>query len=128
MTHDQNRETVERYWDALQRGDFDAAMNDLHEDFVESYPQSGERVVGKDNYLALIRNHPTFPGIAVRRHVGRDDLWVTEVGLDYAKDGSPAWESCEIQEFKDGRISRITALFGAPFEAAEWRSQWVERS
>jgi len=128
MTHDKNRETVEHYWDALARGDFDAAMDDLHDDFVETYPQSGEQVVGRDNYLALIRHHPTFPAIAVRRHVGRDDLWVTEIGLDYAKDGRPVWESCEIQELKDGKISRITVIFGAPFEAPDWRSQWVERS
>lgn len=127
MGHEENRKTVERYWDLLQRGELEAAMGDLHDDFVESWPQSGERIVGKDNYLQVIRNHPTFPAITVRRHVGKDDLWVTEAGLDYTRDGSPPWETCEVAEFKEGKISHITAIFGAPFEAAEWRKQWVEQ-
>jgi len=127
MSEEQNRQTVERYWEALERNDFDRAMVELHDDFVEIYPQSGERVAGKDNYLALISNHPTFPGIEVRRHIGRDDLWVTEARFDYAKDGSPTWEVCEIQELNDGKISRITVIFGAPFEPAEWRARWVTR-
>ncbi len=127
MGHEENRQTVQRYWEALERKYFDTAMVELHEDFMESYPQSGERIIGKENYLRLLTGHPTFPSIKVRRHVGRDDLWVTLAAFDYAGDGSPPWQSCEVQELKEGKISRIEVIFGAPFEAADWRAEWVER-
>ena len=127
MGHEENRQTLERYWEALERKDFDSAMEALHEDFLEFYPQSGERISGRDNYLGLLTSHPTFPAITVRRHAGRDDLWVTLAAFDYAGDGSPPWQTCEVQEFKDGKISRIEAIFGAPFEAADWRVRWVEQ-
>jgi len=32
-----------------------------------------------------------------------------------------------ILELKDGRIWRDRRYYGEPFEAPEWRAQWVER-
>jgi limonene-1,2-epoxide hydrolase len=128
MGHEENRQTVKRFWEALERKEFGAAIAELHENFMEEYPQSGERIAGKDNFFGLVTGHPTFPAIKVRRHVGRDDLWVTLAAFDYAGDGSPPWQVCEVQELRDGKISRIEAIFGAPFDAAEWRAQWVERA
>jgi limonene-1,2-epoxide hydrolase len=128
MGEEDNRGAVERYWEALGREDFEAAVAELHEDFVETYPQSGERTRGKENWLGLLSSNPAFPAIRVRRHLGRGDVWVTEAAFDYARDGSPPWQICEVQECNEGKIVRIDAYFGAPFEAAEWRSRWVERS
>jgi hypothetical protein len=34
---------------------------------------------------------------------------------------------CDILELQDGKIKRSTGYFGEPFEAPEWRAQWVER-
>jgi ketosteroid isomerase-like protein len=127
MGERENRAAVERYWDALSRQDFDAAMKDLHEDFVEEYVQSGERIRGIANQLAVISSYPGFPAITVRHHIGRDDLWVTHAAFDYARDGGPPYQVCQVQELRDGKIARIHAFFGAPFEPAEWRAAWVER-
>jgi hypothetical protein len=128
MGEQENRDAVERYWEALGREDFESAVAELHDEFVETFVQSGERVRGKDNFLQLLRNNPAFPAIKVRRHLGHDDLWVTQADFDYARDGSPHWQICEVQELKEGKIARIDAYFGPPFEAAEWRAAWVERS
>jgi ketosteroid isomerase-like protein len=127
MGEQENREAVERYWEALGREDFETALAELHEDFEETFVQSGERVRGKENFLAFLRANPAFPAIKVRRHLGRQDVWVTQADFDYARDGSPHWQICEVQELKDGKIARIQAYFGPPFEAAEWRAQWVEQ-
>lgn len=127
MPDDENREVIERYWRALEQSDFDAAVAELHDDFAEAYPQSGETIRGTDNFLQVLRNFPSFPSIRVHRHLGGGSLWITEAAFDYSKDGSQPWEICEVQELRDGKISRIRAVFGAPFDAAEWRSSWVER-
>jgi len=127
MGERENREAVERYWRGLEEEDFDAAEQELHEDLVESYPQSGERVRGVANWRSLVTNYPGFPAIEVRRIVGRDDLWITEATFDYSRDGSAPYQVCQVQECVDGKIAMISAFFGAPFEAAEWRAGFVER-
>ena len=126
MGERENGEAVERFWRALEKEDFEAAKAELHEDVVESYPQSGERIRGADNWLSLVSSYPGFPGIRVRRIIGRDDLWVTEAEFDYSRDGSAPWQVCEVQECRDGKIATIAAVFGAPFEAAEWRAEFVD--
>ena len=88
MTDDENREVIERYWHALERSDFDDAVAELHEDFAETFPQSGETIRGKDNFLQVLRNFPSFPSIRVHRHLGAGNLWMTEAAFDYSKDGS----------------------------------------
>jgi hypothetical protein len=30
-------------------------------------------------------------------------------------------------ELEDGKVKRIRVYFGEPFEAPQWRAQWVER-
>jgi limonene-1,2-epoxide hydrolase len=126
MGERENAEAVERYWRALEKEEFETAKAELHEDFVETYPQSGERIRGVENWLSLVTSYPGFPAITVRRIIGRDDLWITEAAFDYAKDGSPPWQVCEVQECRDGKIAEVTAVFGAPFEAADWRAPFVE--
>ena len=120
-----NHEVAIGFWEALAGRDFEAAASALHEDFVEDWPQSGERIVGIPNWLRMVREHPTFPSIEPKRTVGAGDLWVSECRFDYG-DGTP-WSICAVQEFRDGKIARITEYFGSPFEAAGWRTGIVER-
>jgi limonene-1,2-epoxide hydrolase len=128
MGESENRAAVERFWTALEKEDFEAATEELHEEFQETYPQSGEHIVGKDKFLGLLKSFPGFPRVNVRRHQGTGDLWVTEAAFDYARDGSTPWQVCEVQELSDGKIRRITAFFGAPFDPAEWRKPFVEQT
>ena len=53
-----NRAIVERYAAALP-GDFAALSMLRHPDFVEEWPQSGERIRGHANYQAI---HEHYPG------------------------------------------------------------------
>jgi hypothetical protein len=46
MGEQEDGHAVTRYWQALETENFEAAKAELHEDFVESYPQSGERIRG----------------------------------------------------------------------------------
>ncbi len=58
---------------------------------------------------------------------GDGDLFVTHATFDYARDGSPPWQVLAVMECRGGKITHLTQVFGAPFEASEWRSEWVER-
>ena len=126
MGTDGAREMLTRYWNALERNDLEGATAFLHEDFVEDWPQSGERIVGATNWLRMATHHPTFPAVRLRRIIGGGDMWAAECDFDYpGMDGT--WRVCALMELRDGLIGRMTEYFGAPFEAAEWRADWVER-
>ena len=123
-----NRQVVERYWEALARKDFDAAAKELHSEFTEDWPQSGEHIAGVYNWLVMVRAHPTFPKITVRSHTGDGSLWVSESHFEYPVSGGVApFEVCAVQRLRDGRITHITEYFGAPFEPASWRAKFVQR-
>lgn len=118
-------EIVRGFWSALEAGDTERAASFLHDGFAEEWPQSGERIRGPDNWLGMATTHPTFPSIVHVRTVGASEVWATHARYDYG-DGTP-WQVIAIQEVRDGKIVRITEVFGTPFEAAEWRADLVER-
>ena len=117
------------YWAALERNDLGQAASFLHDAFTEDWPQSGERIVGVENWLAMVTSHPTFPAVSRVSHEGREDLWVSGAHYDYpTEEGEPApYEVCAIQWVRDGKILRIVEYFGAPFEPAAWRADTIER-
>jgi ketosteroid isomerase-like protein len=118
--------TAETLWRAIERRDWDAAAACLHEEYVQEWPQSGERIVGRDDALAINRNFPGgVPRMTLRRAVGQGDLVATEVELRYA-DGS-FYHGVSILEFRDGKVVRETDYFAQPFQAPQWRAQWVRR-
>ena len=128
MGEAERREVVERFWRALQAKDLQGAAACLHDDVVEEWPQSGERIVGTKNWLAMVTRHPTFPAVTPRSTEGAGDLWVTHAHYEYPTDGEPApYEVCAVQWVGDGKILRLTEYFAAPFEAADWRADIVER-
>jgi hypothetical protein len=119
------RSIVEDYWRALERNDLRGATAYLAEGFIEDWPQSGERIHGPENWLKMAENHPTFPTVKLLRVTGGGDFWAAE--CDFVYPGSEdIWRVCALHRLEDERIAHITEYFGAPFEAAEWRTAWVE--
>ena len=117
---------AEAAWEALGRGDWDAAASYFHEDYVQEWPQSGERIVGRENAIAVNRNFPGgLPRMAFRRTTTQGDVIVMETELAYA-DGS-VFHGVSIIELRDGKIARETDYFAEPVAPPQWRSQWVER-
>jgi len=91
-------------------------------------PQSGERIRGPENMRAFQKgfaSNSKVPSIRIRRVLVRDRLWVVESVIDYG--GGQVLEGVAVLELKDGKVWRDTRYFAEPFEAPEWRSQWVER-
>jgi hypothetical protein len=96
------------------------------DDYVMEMPQSGERVVGREYMRSFQRAYPGSPTIRLRRVLVRDGLWVAEVVNDYGE--GRIYDVAMILELKDGRIWRDRRYYAEPFEAPEWRAQWVERA
>jgi hypothetical protein len=121
---DQIREALNRHWAASDINDFEREHDIYNPDAVLEYPQSGERIRGRNNIRASRMAQPNAKRFAVRRIVGAGDPWVTEFVLTY--DGRPSY-SVSIMEFLDGSVARETRYFADPFEAGPSRAQWVER-
>jgi len=128
MGHEENARTVERFRQTFKSGDLaglNAMFNEqLHEDAVQEWPQSGERIRGKKNIMAINENYPGLPSSVERRVLGSGDLWTYELTLNY---GGKTVHGCTILEFKDGKIIKLTDYFADPFEAPEWRAKYVEK-
>jgi hypothetical protein len=119
-------QVAEAVWRALEAGDWDAASGYLGEEFVQEWPQSGERIVGREDAIAINQNFPGgLPRMRFRRTLADGDLAVLEVELTYA-DGS-RFLGVSVIELQDGKVVRETDYFAQPFPAPQWRAQWVER-
>ena len=124
MGHE-NRATLERTIAAMFAGDIDLATEAMADDAVVDWPQSGERIVGRQACSLVYKNYPGgSPSYELRRISGSGDLFVVEAVGQYGADTS---YMTSIIEFRDGRIVKQTDYFGSPFAAPAWRAQWVER-
>ena len=121
---EENRRVLEGLWRAMNDNDLKVAADFYDDTAIQEWPQSGERIVGKANIMAVNENYPGLPKASIRRVTGTGDLWVSEVTLDY---GGDRYEAVNIFEIRDGKIVRETDYFAAPFEAPQWRAQWVEK-
>ena len=95
-----------------------------HEDYVMEMPQSGERIRGRQKMREFQEAYPNPPSMQLRRVLVRDELWVAELVSDY---GEQVYDVALIIELRDGKMWRDTRYYAEPFEAPEWRAQWVER-
>jgi hypothetical protein len=96
------------------------------EDYVMEMPQSGERFRGRENMRAFQEAYPTPPrSLQVRRVLVKEGLWVVEGVIDYGE--GQAYNVVLIFELRDGKMWRDRWYFAEPFEAPEWRAQWVEQ-
>ena len=138
-----NREVVEKYFEAVNTGDWGRVETLLDPEYVWEMPQSGERVRGVENNRAMNENYPGLPKVETRRITGSPDKWVTTPtftllkitgsGDDYTNeslasypDGS-VWHAVDIFRFRKGKILHQVSYFAASLEPSEWRARWVER-
>jgi len=83
VSEQQNRDALERFLQVFERGDLDAAADFLHDDYVEEYPQSGERIRGKENWLSIVKTYPGLPKMIDYSIEVGGELCVLEAALEY---------------------------------------------
>ena len=120
-------QVAEAVWRAMEAADWDTASGYLHDDFMQEWPQSGERIVGRDNAIAIERGFPGgLPTMRFRRTLAGGDLAVLEVELTYADGGR--YLGVSVLELREGKVVKETDYYAQPFPAPEWRARWVERT
>jgi len=119
----EKRAIIVRMFAALEASDFEAATAEIAKDFVQEWPQSGERISGSEHCTVVWRNYPGgMPRMTIRAIRGSGDQWVVESSIAYPGGRSLA---VSLLEFRDGRLSREVDYFAEPFPAPAWRAQWV---
>ena len=121
-----------KFEEVLKRGDLGGMTGLLKEfatdDFVEEWPQSGERLT-KASSMRMAEAYPEMsgksPSFTYKRMLGGGDIFVIEGTIDYG-DGIPV-SYVGIGETRDGKVTKMTEYFANPFEAPAWRADYVER-
>ena len=115
---------LQRHWAASDADDFDGE-HEIYEDYaVLEYPQSGERIHGRQRIQESRMAEPNRKGFKVRRLLGSGALWISEIAVTY--DERPAWV-VSIMEFEGKKVVRETQYFATPFEPGRSRARWAER-
>jgi ketosteroid isomerase-like protein len=106
----ENRQTVERVFQALNERNVDEFHAQFHEDSVIDFPQSGKSIVGDESRRAAYQQFPGRP--SVTRILVDGDLAVVEARIDYGD--VIDWRGVFIYELRDGKIARATAYWAQP--------------
>ena len=115
---------IQRHFRDLVAGDEAAVAALVHEDLIQDWPQTGERLRGRQACLNVVQSYPGGPPrFEISRISGEGDHWVVEGRIHYS-DGS-VYYAVWILEFRDGQIAREVDYFGPAYPAPAWRSQWV---
>lgn len=145
----EGRELIERYIEAVNRRDPAALRIVLDPDYVDEMPQSGERIRGRENYIAMLVNYPGAEGgpdwadPASVRVFGGENRWLLSPAFNVIsvqgggdtfvvifrfpfQDGT-VWHAARILTTRDGRVLASTSIYGQKFAAPSWRAQWVEQ-
>ena len=128
-------EKVARIREAYEFGNMEAFAKAQYEmsakDVINEFPQSGERFTGRDNIAAMNQSYSgrtgTAPKATLRRILKPGEAWVIEATIDYG-DGTPVSGISILETGPDGKVVKQTDYFANPFEAPEWRRQYVERA
>jgi ketosteroid isomerase-like protein len=117
-----NREIVQRFFAASERGDMAELLALTDDKMVMTWPQSGEEFRGRDNVIgamAAVEVKPQFAGEP--RLVGSGNVWVLMVPLRY---GDEVVQYVAVLELNQGRIRRATGYWGSPFDAQDARARF----
>ncbi|HET9587781.1 MAG TPA: nuclear transport factor 2 family protein [Anaerolineales bacterium] len=126
-THPENsKQIVERFWAAMQTNDFQAAGDFLHDDYVLEWPQSGERIRGRANFVAVNDHYPAHGRweFTVHRVLAEGDEVVSDVEVT---DGAVTGRAITFSTIRDRRIVHQLEFWPDPFEPPAWRAAWVEK-
>jgi ketosteroid isomerase-like protein len=129
--------------DVISNHQWDRLAEVFHEDAVLEYPQSGEVFRGLSNIRGQFANYPGLePGTSQLQEVIGDTTYaLTATYTVIAVEGSGRhvtavirvrypddswWWALNLNEMRDGRVSRSRTYFAPDFEAPDWRAPFRE--
>lgn len=118
------KETVINYWKTMAKNDFCEASKCLAKNVEVIWPQSNEKIVGRENFAAVNTQYPAngpwqFNVVSI---VAEDDTVVTEVDIT---DGEVKAKAVTFHTVVDGLIAKQVEYWPDEYPAPEWRKHWV---
>ncbi|MEU5824479.1 MULTISPECIES: nuclear transport factor 2 family protein [Streptomyces] len=117
---------IETLWSRIQDRDWAGVAELIAEDAVVEWPVSLERIVGRDDFVAVNREYPEGWSIRVLKVVAQGDEVVSEVEVPH--DGLGLFRAASFWTVRDGQVVRGTEYWtsvGAD-PRPEWRTGFVE--
>lgn len=120
-----SKQIVEKFWETMEGNDFNAVAELLHDDYTLEWGQSGERIRGRKNFAKVNTAYPAKGKwhFTINSIVAEGDVVVTDVSVT---DGDRQDRAITFSTVLDGKIWKQVEFWPEPFEAPEWRAQWVE--
>jgi ketosteroid isomerase-like protein len=117
---------VQKFWEQMKTNDFRSVGPLLADDFVLEWPQSNERIRGRDNYASMNEQYPTHGRweFTINRIVGDAEQVVTDVSVT---DGVQKARAISFFTVREARIVKIVEFWPDPFPAPENRKHLVEK-
>ena len=117
---------VEKFWALMKTNDFRSVGSVLADDFVLDWPQSNERIRGRDNFAAMNEEYPASGRweFTVNRIVGNDTEAVSDVSVT---EGVQQARVISFFTMRDRKISKIVEFWPEPFPAQDNRRHPVEK-
>jgi ketosteroid isomerase-like protein len=120
-----NKQLVLSMWAAFDRQDFAAAASLLSDDFVCEWPQSGEIIRGRTNFITVNARYPGEWRIRILNAIVCGDEVVTEAEATWGE--KLVW-AVSFFRVRDGQIVHLREFWPEPYPPQDWRSAWVERT
>ncbi len=117
---------IRELWARIQARDWAGVGALVADDAVIEWPVSGERIIGRLNYVAVNREYPEGWSIRVLRIVADGDQVVSEVEVPHADLG--VFRAASFWTVTNGRVIRGTEYWTSlrSDERPEWRAAYVE--
>jgi hypothetical protein len=118
-------EIVGTFWKRMNSNEFRSVGPILSDNFILDWPQSNERIRGRDNYVAMNEQYPAHGRwqFTINRLVGNDSEAVSDVSLT---DGVQKARAISFFEVMDGKITRMVEYWPEPFAPRDERKHLVE--
>jgi ketosteroid isomerase-like protein len=116
---------VEAFWRLMASNDFSSVGAVLADEFVLDWPQTNERIRGKERFAAMNTEYPAAGPwrFAVHRIVGNETEAVSDVSIT---DGVQKAKAISFFTVAAGKITRIVEYWPEPYAAPVDRQHLVE--
>ncbi|GCE47132.1 SnoaL-like protein [Thermosporothrix hazakensis] len=118
-----SHDLIERFWQTMSERRFEDLAVFLHDDFTCEWPQTRERIRGKENYIAVNANYPGEWTITIHRILASENEAVTLCTMAFQGQQETA---ISFFELRDSLIVKEVDYWPEPYTAPDWRAQWVE--
>jgi len=119
-------ELVRKYWERMNTNEFRSVGSLLSDEFILDWPQSNERIRGRDNLATMNEQYPAYGRwqFTVNTIVGNDSEAVSDVSVT---DGTQKARAISFFKVENGLISRMVEYWPDDFPAGEDRKPLTEK-